>query len=247
MSLVGRATGRIMRGLKKYSRLQKARRYGIVYVEPNFVYRPDLSSQSVVVDAGCSYEADFSLGLIRRHGLRAFGVDPTRKHREALRALERQYEGRFLHLPCALAAVDGMVTFHESQTNESGSILKDHVNVLQDETTSYDVEALTLGSLVTRIGVETVDILKLDLEGAEYDLLDGVKADQLQPFRQLFVEFHHHAVRHFSEADTRRIVERISGFGFHVFSLDDHNYLFYRAPDRGRGHALAGGGSAKPR
>jgi hypothetical protein len=53
-------------------------------------------------------------------------------------------------------------------------------------------------------------------------------SNDLQPFKQVFVEFHHHAVSHFGDADTRRIVALISGFGFHAFSLDDHNYLFCR-------------------
>ena len=121
-----------------------------------------------------------------------------------------------------------MLTFHESRVNESGSLLTDHVNVIQDETTSYDVEAIRLGSLLKRLAVETVDILKLDLEGAEYELLAGLTSDDLQPFRQVFVEFHHHAVSHFGEADTQSLVGRIAGFGFRDFSLDDHNYLFYR-------------------
>jgi FkbM family methyltransferase len=228
VSVIERATQRIGRELKKFARLRKARHAGLVYVPPNFVYRPELSPASVVIDAGCSYEADFSVMLMRRHGVRAFGVDPTRKHREALRRLESQYPGRFVHLPCAIAAADGELIFHESRVNESGSILSDHVNVLRDETTSYNVEAVTLRSLLTRLGVETVDILKLDLEGAEYELFAGMTAAELKPFKQVFVEFHHHAVSHFDEADTRTVVARIASFGFREFSLDDHNFLFCR-------------------
>lgn len=228
MNVIGRATRRIGRELKKRTRLRQAHRDGLVFVEPNFVYRPDLTSDAVVVDAGCSYEADFSVCLITRHNVRAFGVDPTHKHGEALRALEKRYPGRFTHLPCAIAATDGTLTFHESRVNESGSLFTDHVNVVHDETTSYDVEAVTLGTLLKRMGVQSVDILKLDLEGAEYDLLDRTTAEELKPFKQLFIEFHHHAVSHFTVADTRRLVHRICGFGFHSFSVDDHNYLFYR-------------------
>ena len=229
MSLIGRATRRMGRELKKYSRLRQAGREGLAFVAPNFVYRPELSEDSVVIDAGCSYEADFSVWLIHRHRVRAFGVDPTRKHRSALQRLEARYPGRFEHVPCAIAATDGVRTFHESRANESGSLLADHVNVIHDETTSYDVETVTLGTLLKRIGVETVDILKLDLEGAEYGLFEGMTAEQLRPFKQLFVEFHHHAVSHSGVADTLRIVELVSGFGFRAFSVDDHNYLFYRA------------------
>lgn len=210
-------------------RIRQARRAGLTYVPPNFVYRPELTAESVVIDGGCSYEADFSVSLMRRYGLRAFGVDPTRKHAPALRALEVQYPGRFFYVPCAIAAADGVLTFNESRTNESGSLLQDHVNVIQDETTRYDVQALMLGSLLQRIGVETVDILKLDLEGAEYALLDTATREQLQPFKQVFVEFHHHAVSRFQRADSLRIVRRITDFGFSAISVDDHNYLFYRA------------------
>jgi FkbM family methyltransferase len=229
MNVVQRLLRRLGRELKKHSRLRQARREGLAFVEPNFVYRPDLSAASVVIDAGCSYEADFSQYLIGRHGVRAFGVDPTRKHRDALQRLEAQYPGRFQHLSCAIAAADGTLTFHESRINESGSLFTDHVNVLHDETTSYDVEAVSLGTLLRRVGVESVDILKLDLEGAEYELFERLTPGELRPFRQVFVEFHHHAVGHFGEADTRRLVDRVAGFGFRTFSVDDHNYLFYRA------------------
>jgi FkbM family methyltransferase len=228
MTVIGRATRRIGRELKKYSRLRQARRAGLAFVEPNFVYRPDLTPDSVVIDAGCSYEADFSIYLIGRHGVRAFGVDPTRKHRAALQQLEARYPGRFMHAPWAIAARDGTLTFHESRINESGSLFSDHINILHDETTSYDVEAVSLDSLLKRLGVGTVDILKLDLEGAEYELLEAATPGELGPFRQLFVEFHHHAVSHVNPADTRRLVDRVSGFGFRAFSVDDHNFLFYR-------------------
>jgi FkbM family methyltransferase len=229
MNLMQRAARRVRRTVKKYARLRAAGRIGLVSVEPNFIYRPDLSSASVVVDGGCSYEADFSVHMMRRHGVRAFGVDPTRKHRDALQSLEKQYAGRFTHVPWAIAGADGVLTFHESRSNESGSLLDDHVNVTHDPTTSYDVEAVTLTSLLARLDVGRVDILKLDLEGAEYELLERATPEQLRPFGQIFVEFHHHAVPHFSEADTRRIVGLIAACGFQAFSLDDHNYLFYRA------------------
>jgi FkbM family methyltransferase len=226
VTLVRRAIRKIRRVAKKTIRLRFARRAGLVYVEPNFLYSPRLSANSVVIDAGCSYEADFSVYMMEQHGARAYGVDPTRKHRAALQALENRYRGRFVHLPFAITADDGTLTFHESTTNESGSVLVDHVNVRNDETIPYPVTAISLKSLMKHVDADAVDMLKLDLEGAEYELLATVEKADLAPFRQVFIEFHHHAIGQFNEADTRRLVERIRGFGFSCFSLDDHNYLF---------------------
>lgn len=228
MSVIARAARRVGRELKKLVRLRQVRRAGLAHEAPNFLYRPDLTAESVVIDGGCSYQADLSVLLMQRYGVRAFGVDPTRKHAAALREIAARSQGRFVHLPYAIAAVDQMLTFTESRTNESGSLLQDHVNVLQDETSTYDVKAVTLSTLLDEIGVEAVDLLKLDLEGAEYDVLGSVTREQLLPFRQVFVEFHHHAVSRFQESDTRRIVRRFTDLGFEAMSVDDHNYLFYR-------------------
>ena len=194
MSIVKRVIRRGRRELKKAARLRKLRELGLIYVHPNFLYHRELETDGIAIDAGCSYEADFSQYMIKEHQLRAYGVDPTKKHQPALEQLEEHYGDRFKHLPLAISAESGTLTFHESAENESGSLLDDHVNVRQDQITSYEVESVTLRTLSERVGADQIEILKLDLEGAEYALLEGVKAEDLTPFKQVFIEFHHHAI-----------------------------------------------------
>ena len=228
MRFIYRVNRVIRRNVKKASRLRQFKKEGLVYIPPNFIFFPELSSHSTVIDVGCSFEADFSIAMIEHHGAKAFAVDPTLKHRPALIKLCEKYKGRFEHLPFCISALDGVLVFYESKTNESGSIMPDHRNMLQDETISYEVTSMTLRSLLKHIGLDSVDILKLDIEGAEYDLLGKIKKVDILPFKQIFVEFHHHALPHHSESDTRRLVDKICDFGFKSYSLDDHNYLFIR-------------------
>ena len=229
MNLIRRAIRKIGRMSKKAFRMRQARREGLVYEPPNFVFHADLSSDSVVIDAGCSFEADFSLYLIERYGLKSYAVDPTLKHREALKRLEEEHAEHFDYVPLAVSATDGTLTFHESRTKESGSFFDDHVYIENCDTHSYQVKSVGLASLLKHIDVERVDLLKLDLEGAEYELLSTIEKEETLPFDQIFVEFHHHAITHFDKADTQRIVDRMASFGFSSFSLDDDNYLFRRA------------------
>ena len=49
--------------------------------------------------------------------------------------------------------------------NESGS-MPDHVNVVNDETISYEVKSLTPLSLPAHLGVDSVAMLELDIEGS---------------------------------------------------------------------------------
>lgn len=227
-SFFTRAQRRTRRTWKIFWRKLQARRLGLRFSPPNYIYFPRFTDQSVIIDAGCGYEAEFSRHLINVFGVRAFGIDPTLKHRAPLHTLEQQTNGRFTHLPLAITAAAGTITFYESEHFESGSIHTDHTNVRRDSTLQYDVETLPISALAERVGAGRVDYLKLDLEGAEFEVIAQLDASDLAPFDQIFIEFHHHAVPHYSIEDTRRAVEKIRAAGYRVFSLDDHNYLFYR-------------------
>lgn len=224
---------RIVRKIRRLAlvawRKREMRRLGISFYPPNFIYRPQFTPESIVIDGGCGYEADFSQHLIKAFGLRSIGIDPTRKHFPLLKKVEEVTSGRFRHHQLVISAQDGWLTFYESGQRESGSLLSTHSNMQRDDVTSYLVESITLSSLIKRIGVDHIDLIKLDLEGAEYDLLRSVKAEDLIPYDQIFIEFHHHAVPQYSMVDTKEAVETLAGFGFKVFSLDNHNYLFYRS------------------
>ena len=187
-----------------------------------------ITSNGIVIDVGCSYKAEFSVAMIERYGARAIAVDPTLKHRSALAKLADRYPDRFQHVPFAISAHNSTTTFFESSTNESGSIMPDHVNAVRDELTRYEVTTVTPTALLKHLGLDSADILKLDIEGAEYELLRNIREDDLVSFPQIFIEFHHHAVERYSQADTRMLVNKVCGFGYRAYSFDDHNYLFAR-------------------
>jgi FkbM family methyltransferase len=218
----------LSRKLTKRARLRRMAQAGVVFHPPNFIYRPaGMDEDSVVIDAGCASDPDFSKYLMARHRVTAWGVDPTLKHSESLALLEQETHGKFKYLPVAVAACPGSLTFHESLDNLSGSLLGDHTNILNDRIHSYEVQAVDLRGLLARTNLNTVDLLKLDLEGAEYELLTQVSSNDLSPFRQIFVEFHHHCLDRYNSADTLRIVQRLKAFGLRVSTFDDHNYLFF--------------------
>jgi len=166
--------------------------------------------------------------LIERYGAICFGVDPTEKHKPALSDLVRKHKDHFVHIPYAVCAENGTLNFFESKVNESGSIMPDHVNVIQDEGISYPIKCLTPKSLLDYLGLDSADILKLDIEGAEYELLETLCLHELLYFKQIFIEFHHHAVESYTFSDTLENVNSICSLGFESFSLDNHNYLFRR-------------------
>ena len=213
----------------KYSfRIKKAEKLGIKFFKKNYIYKDIISDSSIIIDVGCGFLAELSTYFINMYDVTSYGVDPTHKHREYLMEIEKETKGKFKHLNFAISSMEGKVMFHETYENESGSILEDHKNVLNDTIHSYEAETKNLKSLISFLGLSYVDYLKLDLEGAEYELLKNVELSDLLPFNQIFVEFHHRAVKRYSSKDTKKIVNLICTKGFKYFTLDDLNYLFYK-------------------
>lgn len=228
-NLFSRVLNKLNRNLLKRSRIIEAKKIGLNYLAPNFIYFPNnLKKGAVVIDAGCSYEADFSVYMIEKYSVKSYGIDPTRKHQNHLKVLETKYLNYFQHLPYAIGAHEAQLTFFESNKNESGSILENHVNIINDDHISYMVDVLTLDKICDKIECFSVEILKLDLEGAEYELINNINEDILSAFSQIFIEFHHHALEEFNQSDTYNCVEKLRLMGYSSFSLDDHNYLFYK-------------------
>ncbi len=222
---------RIIHFYQKILNYKKAKKYNIIDVENysnSFIFRSGLNQNSIVIDVGCAEDADLSKFMIETYSLSCFGVDPTLRHFPALKQLESKWNGKFKHLPFAIANDDKEITFYESLENQSGSLRNDHTNVLNDKINAYKVNCLTIPTLLDKHEITNVDYFKLDIEGAEYDLINGLKSNDLEKVNQLFLEFHHHCIPEYTYQDTIRSVKKIESLGFKSFTYDKHNYLFFK-------------------
>ena len=202
------------------------RLYGLERIGPNYFVRKTIDARSVVLDCGLGDNADFSDAIIARFGARCHGVDPTRKHQASLAAVASHHGNHLRICPVALAGKTGCMTFYEATNQMSGSLFSEHVNA--KNAACYPVRCLTYADLLSEMGLSRIDLLKLDIEGAEYEVLGGIGHRTLARIGQIVVEFHHHCVQGLAAKDTRKIVARLKRLGFQSFSLDGINYLFFR-------------------
>ena len=70
------------------------------------------------------------------------------------------------------------------------------------------------------------DLLKMDIEGFEYGVIDDVLAGPLRP-AQWAIEFHHRMM-HFDPDQTRRAVGQLEAAGYRLFAVSNvgHEYSF---------------------
>ena len=83
---------------------------------------------------------------------------------------------------------------------------------------SEEVPAISFQMFLDKIGVSSPDLVKIDIEGAEFELFDATSDHVLQSVGQLTVEFHDFMNPDWSEA-VNRLKERMADLGFQIFGF----------------------------
>lgn len=176
-----------------------------------------LDESSIVYSLGIGDCIDFDLGLIDRFGLEVHAFDPTPGVREWLAAQRLPEQFRFY--PWAVAAHDGKRSFYQRPRNDGESSAPLYTLVADESTHSQGIEvpAYGLRTIMSKLGHDHVDLLKMDIEGAEYEVLDAF-LDAPKQLEQLLVEFHHRFPG-FGKAKTTDIIGRLHAIGYHIFAV----------------------------
>ncbi len=114
-----------------------------------------------------------------------------------------------------------------SLEREVTSLWQDSLKVLTCETNSID-------HLVDELGMERVDFIKLDVEGAELDVLAGAR-ETLRRFKPIvMMEFNSYAFAHLREIAPRRALRQILDTFDEVFYFKDRSKELVRLQDTER-------------
>lgn len=208
--------GRVAAGVDVFYRPQVRREFRMLgNYGAQFAVIPELlSPASTVYSFGIGTDISFDLLLIECFGVNVHAFDPTPRSLAWLQTFKHP-AGLHVH-PYGIADCDGVVPFEppESPLHVSHRIATQRVS---DRTVQAPVRRI---STITReLGHSSIDLLKMDVEGAEYDAIDDLLASAI-PVRQLCVEFHHRW-KDIGVTRTRRAIESLCSNGFQIFHVSD--------------------------
>jgi FkbM family methyltransferase len=128
----------------------------------------------------------------------------------------------FLFHPWGIADFDGTARFHapKDPTHVSHTLLEGG-NV---GTGTVEVPVFRLRTIMDKLGHDHVDILKMDIEGAEYGVLDDILGSGIR-ITQILIEFHH-GRSGVPLAKSQAAVNAIESAGFRVFHASPSGYEF---------------------
>lgn len=143
-----------------------------------------LGPDSICYLAGLGEDASFDLELIAQFGCTVHAFDPVP---EAVRYGTgiAESEPRFVFHPFGLWSEDTTLTFHE---HSSEGYVSRSVTDMHGTGTGPALEVKDLARLPAELGHDHIDVLKLSVEGSEYELLDVI-VDHRMDVETILVEF----------------------------------------------------------
>lgn len=175
------------------------------------VYTP-VPSGAVVVDVGANIGA-FTLAAARR-AKTVYALEPVGDNFEALCENVELNGGRNISLHrLAMSGTDG-----EAQISVSGT--SSSIYLRPPGTSLESVRTVTLESFLDEQGIGQVDFLKMDCEGAEWDILLKTPASVLSRIRHIELEFHNIG----SSTHPRMLEEHLARAGFQSTSTDGNAF-----------------------
>jgi len=137
-----------------------------------------MPKEPLVYSLGLSENLSFDLRMIQKFGAKVHGFDPTIESQRFIAKSHLPID--FHYHPLAVAGHDGQLDLYERK-GKGGR--KKGACFLR-------ASCKKISSLVRELGHSQLDILKIDVEGSEYPILEDVCLKGI-PVSQIAVEFHH--------------------------------------------------------
>jgi FkbM family methyltransferase len=185
----------------------------------------ELDGSSICYLAGLGEDASFDLTLINDFGCEVHAFDPVPEAVAYGKKVEAE-EPKFHFHPFGLWSSDTTLRFHD---NPNEGYVSRSATDMHGTSNYVEFDVRSVPSLLAEYGHDHIDLLKLSVEGSEYELIDAILADQ-PPVRVLCVEFAQPAPYAKIEGAVRRLQD--AGWRIAYASVKPFGWkMTFRAPN----------------
>jgi FkbM family methyltransferase len=189
-----------------------------------------LNNKSIVYCVGCGEDITFDLSLIDSFSCLVYGFDPTPRAIKHVKENARDNSNYIFHEYGLWDCEDTLKFFSpKNQEHVSHSLLN-----LQKTDNFIEVKVKSLPLIMKELGHKSLDLLKIDIEGAEYRVLTAIISENID-IKVICVEYD----EYYNPLDDRYIyrirasVNAIIGHGYDlVCAQGNGNYTFVKRANK---------------
>lgn len=176
-------------------------------IKTHSMYTRSIQDSSIVIDLGANV-GDFSVAMVNQFGCECHAIEPVTAVFNSIPSIDgiNKYN-------LAIASIPGPVLIHTSVNRECHSIHKsiaDEYGLLS----SVEVPGIPFDRLIQDLGISQVDVLKVDIEGAEAMLFQSLDEILLSRIGQITIEFHDFVPGSITKQQVASICQRLKKSGF---------------------------------
>jgi FkbM family methyltransferase len=218
MNLLKSVFLRISRKYKRYQKINiKCHKKWFGNTYGGFYVCPDLLTQnSIVYSFGIGEDISFDNAIIEQFGCSVYGFDPTPKSIRFVKNLNTSVN--FIFFEFGIGKETGKFNFYlpKNPNHVSGSIV---MNTNVEALMSVEVELRTLNDIVNELGHKKIDVLKMDIEGSEFIILESIFDANIH-INQILIEFHDRFVSD-GKKKLKQAERLLKSKGFEIFALSE--------------------------
>lgn len=174
---------------------------------------------NIVYSGGVGKDISFELELIERYNSNVFIFDPSPTGISTMKSFKNRLNINYQEI--GLSGEDGSLFFFSPINKLEGSYTVSH-SAGGNEVYSFNCEKLS--NICKRNSHTIIDLLKIDIEGSEYGVIDDICSSDLI-VRQICVEFHHF-FKDVSRVKTLAAILKLYKKKYRLIHKSGSNYTF---------------------
>lgn len=198
--------------------IQNLKNAGIEELSSHFVFTAPCN-HSTFIDLGAN-KGDFYQAFQKKFKGKGYAIEASPALFAVLPACKQVQSFNY-----AITDKNGFLDFYISENDEANSLtpaISEQWGLKQ----KVSVEGITLDEFLNRVAIkDKIDLLKVDIEGAEIQLLSSASDTTLASIKQIAVEFHDFLIKDGEyKSKMNAILRKLKSLGFEIVQISLHDY-----------------------
>tara|TARA_Y100000590_G_scaffold284333_1_gene319893 strand:+ start:1048 stop:1770 length:723 start_codon:yes stop_codon:yes gene_type:complete len=183
-------------------------------------YCPDyIDENSIVYSLGVGDSIEFDNEIIQAHGCDVHAFDPTPFSVNWIS--NKNTSTKLSFHPWAVSDGDGKMRMiqRENKKGKKSNVMWTEISSHANFDGSIEVPVFSVQSIMKKLNHSSINLIKIDIEGTEYQVIDHMIENEIFP-EQILVEYHHR----FNDKNkkmTKSSLNNLRSCGYRIFSISE--------------------------